>query len=90
MGLGHRLLPAVEQIPVDRQAHGGVPFIEYYLQQFASASNTYGARLLDYLDLPHFTLRLLTRQRSRLTTAGDTGGATGAVKFTRGLLGSNL
>ncbi len=25
--------------PVDRKAHGGVPFIEYYLQQFAAASN---------------------------------------------------
>jgi hypothetical protein len=37
--------------PQDRQAHGGVPMVEYYLQQMQSASTTYGARLLDYLDL---------------------------------------
>jgi hypothetical protein len=37
--------------PVDRKAHGGVPLIEYYLQQFAAAQTTYGSRLLDYLDL---------------------------------------
>jgi hypothetical protein len=33
--------------PVDRKAHGGVPLIEYYLQQFAKQS----PRMLDYLDL---------------------------------------
>jgi hypothetical protein len=37
--------------PVDREAHGGVPFIEYYLQQFSKAETTYGKRLLDYLDM---------------------------------------
>ena len=39
------------QNPADRTAHGGVPFIEYYLQQFAAAEKTGGARLLDYVDL---------------------------------------
>ena len=37
--------------PVDRNAHGGVPFIEYYLQQFAAYQKAHGTRLLDYLDL---------------------------------------
>jgi len=33
--------------PADRTAHGGVPMIEYYLQQFRAAEATYGTRLLD-------------------------------------------
>jgi hypothetical protein len=37
--------------PTDRDAHGGVPMIEYYLQQFAAAERSGGTRLLDYLDL---------------------------------------
>lgn len=37
--------------PTDREAHGGVPFIEYYLQKFAAAETSGGTRLLDYLDL---------------------------------------
>lgn len=41
------------QNPADRMAHGGVPFIEYYLQQFkaAQASDANNTRFLDYLDL---------------------------------------
>ena len=39
------------QNPIDRQAHGGVPLIEYYLQQFAAYQKTNGVRLLDYVDL---------------------------------------
>lgn len=37
--------------PVDRRAHGDVPFVEWYLQQFAAAERKSGQRLLDYLDL---------------------------------------
>ena len=37
--------------PVDRSAHGGVPFIEYYLQQFAAYDTQNHVRMLDYLDL---------------------------------------
>jgi hypothetical protein len=37
--------------PADRTAHGGVPMIEYYLQQFKAAEATYGMRLLDYVDI---------------------------------------
>ena len=37
--------------PTDRAAHGGVPLIEYYLQQFAAYDATNKTRLLDYLDM---------------------------------------
>jgi len=37
--------------PVDRLAHGDVPLVEYYLQQFAASEARTGVRLLDYLDL---------------------------------------
>jgi len=58
--------------PVDRVAHGGVPFIEYYLQQFKSASTTYGARLLDYLDLHTYFAGTYNGNGVGLTTAGNT------------------
>jgi hypothetical protein len=58
--------------PTDRAAHGGVPFIEYYLQQFKSASTTYGARLLDYLDLHTYFAAVYNGSSVGLTTAGDT------------------
>ena len=51
--------------PVDRKAHGGVPMIEYYLQQFQAAPATYGMRLLDYLDI------------QRILRAGLSGGGDG-------------
>jgi Glycoside hydrolase family 44 len=61
--------------PVDREAHGGVPFIEYYLQQMAAYDNTNHVRLLDYLDLhtyfaPQYPLN--SGNGIGLTTAGDT------------------
>ena len=37
--------------PLDRNAHGGTPLIEYYLQQFKSYETAHNVRLLDYLDL---------------------------------------
>lgn len=37
--------------PVDRNAHGGIPLIEYYLQQFAAYEKNHGTRLLDYVDV---------------------------------------
>jgi uncharacterized protein (TIGR03437 family) len=37
--------------PVDRNAHGGAPWLVYYLQQMQAASNQAGTRLLDYLDV---------------------------------------
>lgn len=56
----------------DRAAHGGVPMIEYYLQQFNSASTTSGSRLLDYLDLHTYFAGSYNGSGVGLTTAGDT------------------
>jgi hypothetical protein len=58
--------------PTDRAAHRGIPFIEYYLQQFRAASTTYGARLLDYLDLHTYLAGSYSGKEVGLTTAGDT------------------
>ena len=69
--------------PVDREAHGGVPFIEYYLQQFAAASNTYGARLLDYLDLHTYYAATYDGNGVAFSTAGDTGEQQARLNSTR-------
>jgi uncharacterized protein (TIGR03437 family) len=37
--------------PVDRLAHGGTPFLSWYLQQMAQYEQTTGTRLLDILDI---------------------------------------
>jgi hypothetical protein len=61
--------------PTDRAAHGGVPFIQYYLSQFAQAQTTYGKRLLDYLDLhTYFAAQYPAGSGNGVafTTAGDT------------------
>ncbi len=36
--------------PVDRNAHGGVAFLPWYLQQMQSYEQQHGVRLVDYLD----------------------------------------
>src|ERR1022692_3989012 len=37
--------------PTDQNAHGGVPWVPYYLQQMSQFEQTNGYRLLDYLDV---------------------------------------
>ena len=37
--------------PIDREAHGNLDFVAYYLQQFAAYEKNTGQRLLDYLDI---------------------------------------
>lgn len=37
--------------PVDRKAHGNVPFLDWYLQQMRQYEEQNGVRLLDYLDV---------------------------------------
>ena len=37
--------------PIDRNAHGGVPFLEWYLQQMRAYEEQHGVRILDYLDV---------------------------------------
>jgi hypothetical protein len=58
--------------PTDRAAHGGVPFVEYYLRQFSAASTAYGARLLDYLDLHTYFAGSYNGNDVGLAAAGDT------------------
>ncbi len=40
--------------PVDRLAHGDVPFTDWYLQQMAAYEQQHGTRILDYLDLHYY------------------------------------
>jgi uncharacterized protein (TIGR03437 family) len=37
--------------PTDQKAHGGIPWVPYYLQQMSQFEKTNGYRLLDYLDV---------------------------------------
>jgi hypothetical protein len=37
--------------PVDRKAHGDVPFVEWYLQQMRAYEEQHGTRILDVLDI---------------------------------------
>ena len=52
--------------PPDRNAHGGTPLVEWYLQQMQAYEQQHGTRILDYLDL-HF----YPQGGQALTTAGD-------------------
>ena len=54
--------------PIDRQAHGGVPLIEYYLQQFAAYQKAHNTRLLDYVDLHAY----FAADNLAFSTGGDT------------------
>jgi len=54
--------------PLDRNAHGGTPLIEYYLQQFKSYETAHNVRLLDYLDLHTY----FAPDNLAFSTAGDT------------------
>jgi hypothetical protein len=69
--------------PVDREAHGGTPFIEYYLQHFAAYENTNSVRLLDYLDLHTYFAAEYNGSSVAFTTAGDTGEQEARVNSTR-------
>jgi hypothetical protein len=69
--------------PIDREAHGGVPFIEYYLQQFKAAETTYGKRLLDYVDLHTYFAASYNGAGLGLNPAGDTGAQQARINSTR-------
>lgn len=71
--------------PVDREAHGGTPLIEYYLKQFAAAQTTYGVRLLDYVDLHTYFAAEYQGNSVAFTTAGDTGMQQARLDSTRAL-----
>ena len=67
--------------PLDRNAHGGTPFLEWYLQEMAAAETTYGHRLLDYLDI-HFYPQ---DEGVALTSAGDLATQQDRLRSTRSL-----
>jgi hypothetical protein len=69
--------------PTDRKAHGGTPFIEYYLQQFAAYEDANAIRLLDYLDLHTYFAANYNGSSVAFTTAGDTGEQEARVNSTR-------
>ena len=69
--------------PTDRTAHGGVPFIEYYLQQFAAYETANKVRLLDYLDMHTYFAATYNGNGVGLATAGDTGEQQARVNSTR-------
>jgi len=69
--------------PLDREAHGGIPFIEYYLQQFAAADSKYGKRLLDYVDLHTYFAASYNGTGLGLNPAGDTGAQQARINSTR-------
>jgi hypothetical protein len=69
--------------PVDRAAHGGIPFVQYYLQQFAAKEQTYGMRLLDYVDLHAYYAATYNGNSVAFTTAGDTGVQQARLNSTR-------
>ena len=71
--------------PTDRAAHSGSPMIVYYLQQMASASNTYGMRLLDYLTIHAYVAGSYKGSQVSFTAAGDTAEQQVRMNSTRAL-----
>jgi uncharacterized protein (TIGR03437 family) len=70
--------------PTDQKAHGGVPWIPYYLQQMSEFEQANNYRLLDYLDVHAYI------QPDTLTsTAGDAAMETLRMTSTRALWDPN-
>ncbi len=68
------------QADADRNAHGGMAFVPWYLTQMKNYQQVNGVRLLDYLDL-HF----YPQNHVDLTTAGNTITQTLRLRSTRAL-----
>lgn len=67
--------------PIDRNAHGGVPLVEWYLQQMQAYEQTHGVRILDYLDLHYYP----AQPGVALNTAGDANTQALRLRSTRSL-----
>ena len=78
--------------PVDREAHGGVPLIEYYLQQFAAESGDERRTAAGLPRSAHLLRGGLSAKRKlcAFTTAGDTAVQTGPAEFDARVLGPHL
>jgi glycosyl hydrolase family 44 len=59
----------------DRQAHGGMPFVQWYLQQVCAHPLAGGARAVDYLDLHYYP------QGSNVALSDDDSPATAALRL---------
>ncbi|NJN99472.1 MAG: hypothetical protein HC875_37915 [Anaerolineales bacterium] len=66
--------------PQDRNAHGGTPFVEWYLQQMKAYEQAHGVRLLDYLDLHYYP-----QANVALQPAGDATTQAKRLRSTRSL-----
>jgi uncharacterized protein (TIGR03437 family) len=67
------------QNPVDRNAHGGVPLMAWYLQQFESYEKQHGVRLLDYFDQHAY----LAPDSIQFKPAGDSATQALRLQYTR-------
>jgi hypothetical protein len=67
--------------PADRMAHGDVPLLEYYLQQFKAYEAAHGTRLLDYLDLHGY----YAAKDANFAPAGDTAQQEARLDSTRSM-----
>jgi len=70
--------------PIDQKAHGGVPWIPYYLQQMHKQEQIGGTRLLDYLDVHGYI-----KPEALSGNAGDTAMETLRLTSTRALWDPN-
>ncbi|MBI4671633.1 MAG: glycoside hydrolase family 44 protein [Chloroflexi bacterium] len=61
--------------PQDRNAHGGQPFIEWYLDQMRAYEQQHGVRILDYMDLHYYP------QASGVSLSGAGNAATQALRL---------
>ncbi|MCU0497016.1 MAG: glycoside hydrolase family 44 protein [Anaerolineae bacterium] len=67
--------------PIDRNAHGGIPLVPWYLQQMQTYQNTHGIRILDYLDLHYYP----SQPGVALQPAGDAATQALRLRATRSL-----
>ncbi len=65
--------------PVDRKAHGNVPMMAYFLQQFQKYEQQHGVRLLDYFDQHAY----LTPSSIGFAPAGDSANQALRLQYTR-------
>ncbi len=67
--------------PPDRNAHGGVPYVPWYLGQMQAYEQTNGVRILDYLDLHYYP----QAPGVALSSAGDSSTQALRLRSTRSL-----
>jgi len=71
--------------PDDRNAHGGTPFVAWYLQQMKAYEEQNGVRLLDYLDLHYYPQNRDNEAAISLAPAGDAATQARRLRSTRSL-----